>query len=70
MVVYQGLTALELQVLRAIPHAKSAEDLARVAKVPPATLGRTVARLQLEGYIADDGGLTEKGREVIREGAS
>jgi DNA-binding MarR family transcriptional regulator len=69
MGVYEGLSELELQVLHAVPHAKSMEDLAKLVKASPATLGRTVARLQLEGYVADNGALTEKGREVTRKGA-
>jgi DNA-binding MarR family transcriptional regulator len=61
------LSESELLILRTIPHAKRIEGLAKLVKVPPATLGRTVARLQLEGYISDSGGLTKKGREAIEK---
>ncbi|MDA4124940.1 MAG: MarR family transcriptional regulator [Thaumarchaeota archaeon] len=64
MDVHEGLSALELLVLRAIPRARNIEDLAKLTKVPPATLGRTLAKLQIEGYIGGSGGLTEKGKDA------
>jgi hypothetical protein len=60
------LSELELQILRALPHAGSAERLDKVTKVPPATLGIEIAKLQLGGYIGDDGRITEKGLNAIR----
>jgi hypothetical protein len=60
------LSELELQILRALPHAGSVEKLDKVTKVPPATLGREIAKLQLGGYIGDDGRITEKGLSAIR----
>jgi DNA-binding MarR family transcriptional regulator len=65
--MYGELSESDLLVLRTISQAKRIEGLAKSMKVPPATLGRTVARLQLEGYISDTGGLTEKGREAIEK---
>ncbi len=65
MDVNEGLSTLELLVLRAIPHSKNIEDLSKLAKVSPAALGQTVAKLQMEGYIAYNGGLTEKGKDAI-----
>jgi len=62
----EALSGMELQILRALPHAKSIEKLDKVTKVPPATLGREVAKLQLGGYIGDDGRITEKGLRAIR----
>ena len=62
----ENLSELELQILRALPHVKNIEKLDRVTKVPPATLGREVAKLQLAGYIGDDGRITEKGLNAIR----
>jgi DNA-binding MarR family transcriptional regulator len=67
MDAHEGLSALELLVLRSIPRAKNIEDLAKLTKVSPATLGRTIARLQIEGYIGDSGGQTEKGKDAARE---
>jgi hypothetical protein len=61
------LSKLELLILRSIPNAGSAKDITRVAKVPPATLGREIALLQLKGYLAADGRLTEKGVEATRD---
>ncbi len=60
------LSPLELKILRALPHVGSVEKLDKVTKVPPATLGREIAKLQLGGYIGDDGRLTEKGLGAIK----
>jgi hypothetical protein len=62
----EGLTALETLILRSVPRVKKIEDLAEAARVPPTTLGREIAKLQIRGYIADDGSLTEKGKEAIK----
>jgi DNA-binding MarR family transcriptional regulator len=62
----EGLTALETLILRSVPRVKKIEDLAEVVRVPPTTLGREIAKLQIRGYIADDGSLTEKGKEAIK----
>ncbi|MGP8056026.1 MAG: hypothetical protein ACLP9K_00250 [Nitrososphaerales archaeon] len=63
----EGLSKLELLILRSIPNAGSVEDIARVAKVSPATLGKEIALLQLKGYVATDGRLTEKGVEATKD---
>jgi hypothetical protein len=60
------LSQLELQILHALPRVGSIEKLDRVTKVPPATLGREIAKLQLGGYIGEDGRLTEKGLNAVR----
>lgn len=60
------LSQLELQILRALPRVGSIEKLDKVTKVPPATLGREIATLQLGGYIGADGRLTEKGLNAVR----
>ena len=62
----EGLSELGLQILRALPRAKNIEKLYKETKVPPAALGREGARLQLSGYIGDDGRITEKGLNAIR----
>jgi DNA-binding IclR family transcriptional regulator len=62
----ERLSELEFLVLRSIPNATSVEEIARIAKVPPATLGREIALLQLKGYVAADGQLTEKGVEATK----
>jgi hypothetical protein len=63
----QGLSKLELLILRSIPKAKRIEDIAKVAGVPPRSLGKEVAILQMKGYIADDGRLTEKALEAVKD---
>ncbi|HXW95623.1 MAG TPA: hypothetical protein VEJ19_07950 [Nitrososphaerales archaeon] len=60
------LSQLELQILRALPSVGSVEKLDKVTKVPPATLGREIAKLQLGGYIGYDGRLTEKGLNAVK----
>jgi len=60
-----GLTALELLILRSIPHAANVEELSKLVKVRPANLGMEIAKLQLRGYISDDGVLTQKGTEAV-----
>ena len=63
----QELSPLEVQILRALSQVKDIGKLARIVKVPPATLGKEIAKLQLSGCIGDDGALTEKGLNAIRE---
>jgi hypothetical protein len=65
MGVREGLSSLDLLILRSIPLANNVEDLAKLVRVRPANLGMQVANLQLSGYIADDGTLTQKGRDAI-----
>ena len=66
MAANNELSQLELQILRALSHIGRVEELEKVAKVPPATLGMVIARLQLGGYIGEDGRLTEKGVSAVR----
>lgn len=63
----EGLSVLELLILRSIPKAASVEELAKLVKVRPANLGMEIAKLQLRGFIADDGVLTQKGKKAIAE---
>jgi hypothetical protein len=63
----ERLSALDLLILRSIPLANNVEDLAKLVKVRPANLGMQIARLQLGGYIAEDGKLTQKGTDAIAE---
>lgn len=60
----EGLTALELLILRSIPHAAKVEELSKLVKVRPANLGMEIAQLQLKGYISANGDLTQKGMEA------
>jgi len=62
----EELSELELQILRALPHVGTIEKLDKVTKVPPATLGKEIAKLQLGGYIGDDGKLTKKGLNLVK----
>jgi hypothetical protein len=62
---HEGLSALELLILRSIPHAADVEELSKLVKVRPANLGMEIAKLQLRGYISDDGVITQKGMEAV-----
>ena len=62
-----GLTELDVVILRMLPKVGRIEDLAKEAGQSPATVGEEIAKLQLGGYIADDGSLTAKGEEAARE---
>jgi hypothetical protein len=61
----ESMTTLEFLVLRSIPKTKSLERMSELTKLSPAALGREIALLQVKGYIADDGTLTEKGMKAI-----
>lgn len=61
----EGLTALELLILRSIRLATDVEELSKLVKVRPANLGMEIAKLQLKGYISDNGVLTQKGTEAV-----
>jgi hypothetical protein len=60
------LSERELLVLCSIPNAPDVEGLSKLTKLPPATLGKEIATLQIKGYIADDGTLSKKGLEAIK----
>ncbi len=62
---HERLTALELLILRSIPHAANVGELSKSVKVRPANLGMEIAKLQLRGYISNDGVLTQKGMEAV-----
>ena len=61
----EGLTDPQLRILHSLSIVHDIEKLAKETKIPLATLGIEVARLQLNGYVADDGSLTVKGKEAI-----
>jgi Mn-dependent DtxR family transcriptional regulator len=63
----EGLSELDVVILRKLPKVDRIEDLAKEAGQSPATVGEEIAKLQLEGYIADDGSLTAKGEDAARE---
>ena len=59
------LSDLEVTVLRAIKAGRSVGDIAKGAGVPAATLGKTIATLQIKRLLNDDGTVSEKGNEVL-----
>jgi hypothetical protein len=61
----EGLSELEVSVLRLIKEKKSLDDIAKLSGARAATLGRTIARLQIEGCLAEDGSLTAKGIQAL-----
>ena len=62
----EELGELELKVLRSIRGKEDLGDLARLTGVPAVTLGKTIATLQLKGYLSEDGTITSKGLGATR----
>ena len=60
------MTPEELAILKALADGKSVEQVSRITKLRPEFVGRAVAKLQVEGMIADDGTLTEKGASASK----
>jgi hypothetical protein len=60
------MTTEELAILRALADGKSIEQVSRITKLKPEVVGRAVAKLQVEGMIADDGTVTEKGARASK----
>jgi hypothetical protein len=44
--------------------------LSKLTKVAPSMLGIEIAKLQMKGYITDDGSLSPKGAEAVKEATS
>jgi hypothetical protein len=63
----EGLSELEVFVLRSIKDGRSLEDIAKRARIPAAVLGEKVATLQIKGYLADDGALTAKAVQALAD---
>ncbi len=63
----KGPTEIELTILRLIPHAKGITELAKEVGTPPAALGKEIAKLQISGYLTEEGELTEKALKLLGE---
>ncbi len=61
------LTELDRLLLRRLFKAAKVEELAKELKQSPVIIGKEIAKLQLGGYITDDGSLTAKGVKVAKE---
>jgi Mn-dependent DtxR family transcriptional regulator len=59
---------LDLAILKLLHDDKSLEEISRLLKVEPLTLGQTIARLQVEGYLTPEGSLSEKGLQALQAG--
>lgn len=70
MSVGEGLSETELLILRHVPKAKDVVGLSKLTKVAPSMLGIEIAKLQMKGYITDDGSLSPKGAEAVKEATS
>jgi predicted transcriptional regulator len=60
------MTPEELAILKALVDGKSVEQVSGITKLKPESVGRAVAKLQLEGMISDDGTVTEKGARASK----
>lgn len=63
----ERLNTLETDVLKSIREKRDLADTARRCGVPAAALGKTIADLQLGGYLAEDGSISAKGLLAIGE---
>ncbi|MGD0146235.1 MAG: hypothetical protein ABSB53_05215 [Nitrososphaerales archaeon] len=59
------LSPLELTILRSLLQGKAVPEVARLANVAPAKVGKEIAVLQLKGYLSSDGRVTDKGSAVL-----
>jgi DNA-binding MarR family transcriptional regulator len=62
-----NLTELQLRVLGLVSVNGGIQRLSKEAGIAPATIGMEIARLQLEGYISEEGKLTEKGVKAVQD---
>lgn len=62
----EELSALELLILRSASRARDLKDLAKAAKTSPSTLGREIAKLQIAGFLGEDGAVTVKGLKALQ----
>lgn len=63
----EGLSELQLRILRLVSGGVKLEKLAEEAGAPATAVGMEIARLQLGGYITDGGTLTDKGSRAARQ---
>jgi DNA-binding IclR family transcriptional regulator len=61
----EDLDKLEASVLGLINDGRSLEDIAKLVRAPGATLGRTIGKLQLKGYLAEDGSISARGIQAL-----
>ena len=59
------ISGLDLVILRHLNSGRGIEEISKLATAKPESIGKEIARLQLDGYIGSDGTLTEKGLEVL-----
>ncbi len=59
------LTELQMSILRAIADGRDILELANRVKAEPVVLGAEIAKLQVGGYLAEDGRLTRKGSQML-----
>ena len=61
----EKLSKMETKVLRSIKDSKSIEKAAKELGAQAATLGGLIARLQIKGYLSEDGSVTPKGIDAL-----
>jgi len=67
MAVGDTLSEVQVRILRAISKGTDVEGVAKTMNMAPVALGREIAKLQIGGYLGDDGKVTEKGSKVTEE---
>jgi len=61
----EDLSKLEIELLRSIQGGKGIEKAAKELKAPAVILGEAVAKLQVKGYLSEDGSVTPKGLNAL-----
>jgi len=61
-----GLSELQLRLLRIVSERGGIQELSKETGATAAAIGMEIAKLQLGGYISDEGKLTEKGQKALR----
>ena len=52
--------------MKSIRDKKDLGDLTKLTGVPAVTLGKTIAALQIKGYLSEDGSVTPEGLEASK----
>jgi hypothetical protein len=61
------LTELQLRLLRLVSKKGDIQKFSKETEASASSIGMEIAKLQLAGYISDEGALTKKGLNAVRD---